>query len=132
MDVQQLRKRLKKRAKRAWVTHDESTRTRRFVLVGSTLNGAAQVFDLGATFKSLKSGCACRRGYSPWQHDAEALQSDWEQVGNDLWKALADVTDDLDDEALARVVDQCRRSARKKLAESGQAAEMDRAVAATR
>ncbi|MDR1205510.1 MAG: hypothetical protein LBL26_08560 [Peptococcaceae bacterium] len=48
------------------------------------LKGAARSFDIGAVLSSYD------RDMEADQADFEALKSDWEQVGLDLYKAIAD------------------------------------------
>lgn len=104
MDVQQLRKRLKKRAERARVAQGEQECLICKKSRARLLSGVAQVFDLGATFSSRSPYADSRLDWAAKMLDAEALGSDWKRVGGLLWEGLDKVTDELDDETLTRIL----------------------------
>jgi hypothetical protein len=106
MDVQQLRKRLKKRAERARVARAEQECLICKKNRAPLLNGAARVFDLGATFSTRSCSADPKLEWASALLDAYALRSDWERAGSFMWEGLDNVTDGLDDETLLRILNE--------------------------
>lgn len=55
------------------------------------LVGFGSALDLGATLRDLPEPSD-----TPWKDDAEAIRSDWVQVGRDMYAAMAVVEEKLD------------------------------------
>ena len=63
------------------------------VIRPSMLDGAASLFDFAGVFAPRVSVT------TPPDSDAEAIASDWDAVGNDLWAAIGAVKPEPTDEA---------------------------------
>jgi hypothetical protein len=132
MDVRQLRKRLKKRAERSRAAYGKFCPE--CGCQYSWLGGAAQAFDLGATFSPRSPYADPKLDWAAKFLDAEALGSDWARAGGLLWEALDTVTDDLDDETLIRIIREhaaTGRGGRHGLSPDTPGAKPGRAVATT-
>jgi hypothetical protein len=114
MDVLQLRKRLKKRAERARVAQGQLECLICKKNRAPLLSGAARIFDLGATFGIRSVEIDPKLAWAAKKLDSEALNSDWKRAGGLWWEALASITDELDDETMARVASECKRASRSK------------------
>ena len=67
------------------------TKLMKTIAASPFLRGFGSAIDLGGALHPQPEPSP-----TPWEDDAAAIRSDWEQVGRDLWGAMAVVQQEID------------------------------------